>query len=186
MADLRIQLVNAVGGGDINQELNLRKLSDSLNTHVNRYEPEHHPSLYLRFAEEGATVLVFRTGKYNIAGAESVPDLINSSDTLLNKLSDLGINVSGVENTFEVRNLVFSAEFETEFELNELTIALGLENAEYEPEQFPGIQFNPQSGNGLFLIFRTGKVLLIGVTEENTANDLFSNLNEKLTKLGAI
>ena len=181
-----IELVNAVGGGDISIELDLRELSESLELPVNRYDPGHHPSLYIKFNEEGATLLIFRTGKYNIAGADSIDNLLFTNDLLLEELADLGIVSAKIDSNFDIRNLVYTTEFETEFDLSKLTIGLGMENSEYEPEQFPGLQYTPQDEQGLFLIFRTGKVILTGVNNEDVANILFSDLKYRLRELGAI
>jgi transcription initiation factor TFIID TATA-box-binding protein len=182
----RVNLVNAVGGGDLHVELDLGELSEAINTPVCRYDPEYHPSLYIRFDEEGATILVFRTGKYNIAGANSVQELHEAHRKLINILSHLGIETSEAEGSFELRNLVFVEDLETEFDLTELTIGLGMEQAEYEPEQFPGVQFNQPGEQGLFLIFRTGKIILTGVNDQKAAESSFSMLRKRLKKISAI
>jgi len=181
-----IELVNAVGGGDIHSELDLNKLLNDLDVPIKRYDPEYHPSLYVRFEKEGATILIFRTGKYNIAGAESVQDLVTSNKELLTRLTNLGIETSKSESSFEIRNLVFSSEFESEFKLEALTVGLGLEYTEYEPEQFPGVQYTPHGGGGTFLIFRTGKIILTGVNKTDKAKHMFEDLEETLLNMGAI
>lgn len=186
VTESRIELVNAVGGGSLHTELNLGELSESIETPVSRYDPEFHPSLYVKFDEEGATVLIFRTGKYNIAGAESVDELYSTHEMLISRLSNMGINVHNADKSFELRNLVFMEDLETEFDLAELTIGLGMEHSEYEPEQFPGVQFKPPENQGLFLIFRTGKIILTGVNAEKAAESSFSMLRKRLKKLGAI
>ena len=184
--DSSIELVNAVGGGDVHSELDLDVLLDLLDVPVKRYDPEYHPSLYLKLEEGGATILVFRTGKYNIAGAESIQDLVKTNKQFLSQLSELGIDTSSSADSFEVRNLVFNSEFDAEFDLSALVIGLGLECAEYEPEQFPGVQYKPPIGKGVFLIFRTGKVILTGATKKDVAEEMFDNLQENLDNMGAI
>jgi len=186
VTESRIELVNAVGGGDLHTKLDLDELSESIDTPANRYDPEYHPSLYVKFDEEGATVLIFRTGKYNIAGAESVDELYSTHEMLISRLSDIGIDVSKADESFELRNLVFIEDLGAEFDLAELTIGLGMEHSEYEPEQFPGVQYKPPENQGLFLIFRTGKVILTGVNEEKAAKSSFSVLRKHLKKIGAI
>lgn len=174
------ELVNAVGGGNLNQELELRFLYDAIEAEVIRYDPEHWPGLYLRFNSESAAVLVFSSGKYNIAGAPSIEQLFDENERFLSKIRRLGINIEKTH--FEVRNLVFLDRYEHELDLNQVAVALGLENAEYEPEQFPGILFRPKEQNATFMIFRNGKVILTGIDSRNNAMgafiDLFDNLNE--------
>lgn len=181
-----IELVNAVGGGDLHIEFDLDELSKSINTPVCRYDPEYHPSLYVRFDEEGATILIFRTGKYNITGAESVNKLYLSHEKLIHRLSNIGVDVSKANDSFELRNLVFVNDLETEFDLAELTVGLGIENSEYEPEQFPGLQFNIKEKQGVFLIFSNGKVILTGVDNQKSAESSFSMLKERLNNIGAM
>jgi len=184
--DSSIELVNAVGGGDVHSELDLDVLLDLIDAPVKRYDPEYHPSLYLKLQEGGTTILVFRTGKYNIAGAESIQDLVITNKRFLCQLSELGIDISDSEDSFEVRNLVFNSEFDAEFDLSTLVVGLGLEYAEYEPEQFPGVQYKPPTGKGVFLIFRTGKVILTGATKKDVAEDMFRKLRDDLRDMGAI
>lgn len=181
-----MELVNAVGGGDLQVELHLGELSQSIDTPVSRYDPEHHPSLYVKFDEEGATILIFRTGKYNIAGAKSVDELYSAHEKLIDKLLNMGLDIPEAEQSFELRNLVFVEDIDTEFDLAELAVGLGMENSEYEPEQFPGLQLNPPEDKGLFLIFRSGKVILTGVNNEKDAESSFSMLRKRLNEIGAI
>lgn len=184
--ELSIELVNAVGGGDVNAELDLDYLFEVLETPTKSYDPEHHPSLYLRFYKEGATVLIFRTGKYNIAGADSIHDLARTNEELLHQMSNIGVDISSSRQKFDVRNLVYTSEFDTEFDLNTLAVGLGIEFAEYEPEQFPGVHYRARNNKGVFLIFRTGKVILTGVKSKSEAKRTFNDLYECLLEMSAI
>lgn len=179
-----MNIVNAVGGGSLHRDVHLDKLARSISCPVARYDPEHHPSLYIKLEEDGAVILLFRTGKYNIAGASSVEDLISTNEEFLAVMTDLGIEQPEFEDSFEVRNLVYEHDFRTEFDLSTLAIGLGMEHSEYEPEQFPGLQYSPPEIDGLFLIFRTGKVILTGTKTEEEADDAFSVLNSKFEDLG--
>jgi len=182
----RIKLVNAVGGGDLHIELDLGELFQSIGTPVSRYDPEHQPSLYVKFDEEGATVLIFRTGKYNIAGAESINELYSTHKALTTRLLNMSLPISKANESFEVRNLVFVEDLGAELDLAELAIGLGMEYSEYEPEQFPGVHFKPPENEGVFLIFSTGKLILTGVKTEKAAKLSFFMLRERLKKMGAV
>lgn len=175
------ELVNAVGGGNLEQELDLQYLYEAIDGEEVRYDPEHWPGLYLRFTADSPAVLIFRTGKYNIAGADSVQELLGVNEKFLTDIRELGINQQ--ESSFEVRNLVFLDRYSRELELDQVVIALGLENAEYEPEQFPGILFRPSDATGTFLIFRNGKVILTGANSSENAADAFTDLFRLLDEL---
>ena len=168
------QLVNAVGGGDLEQELDLQFLYEALDGEEVRYDPEYWPGLYLRFTEDSPAIMVFRTGKYNIAGADSIQQLHQISDEFRERMQKLGINNDDI--SFEVRNLVFLDQYDRELNLEQVAVALGLENTEYEPEQFPGVLFRPSDATGTFLIFRNGKISLTGVSSSDNAVNAFDEL----------
>lgn len=175
------KMTNAVGGGDLSRELDLRALNDELDGEVVRYDPEYWPGLYIRFSTDSPAVMVFRTGKYNIAGADSVEDLLKSNREFLSNLQDCGIEVG--DPSFEIRNLVFLDRYDRELNLDQIAIKLGLENAEYEPEQFPGLLFRPANIKGTFLIFRNGKVILTGAKNTDSATEAFGDLFKQLDVL---
>jgi transcription initiation factor TFIID TATA-box-binding protein len=175
------KLVNAVGGGSLGQELHLNSLYKVLDGEEVRYDPEHWQGLYLRFTEESPAVLVFRTGKYNIAGAESVKQLNKANDDFLLRMEGLGIKKNG--SSFEVRNLVYLDQYSRELNLDQMVVALGFEESEYEPEQFPGILYRPEDATGTFIIFRNGKMIFTGANSASDAEIAFASLFERLDEL---
>ncbi|MDI6902958.1 MAG: TATA-box-binding protein, partial [Methanocellales archaeon] len=46
--------------------------------------------------------------------------------------------------------------------LNAIAIGLGLENIEYEPEQFPGLVYRIDEPNVVVLVFGSGKLVVTG------------------------
>lgn len=175
------KLVNVVGGSDLNQELDLAELYNDLVGNEIRYEPEVWAGLYVRFEEDQPAILVFSSGKYNIAGADSVEELKEIDRVFRSRLTDLGIEFEG--SVFDIRNQVYLCQYKSEFDLNTLAIGLGMENTEYEPEQFPGIFYDIPNEKGTFLIFRTGKVVLTGVRTWREAERALSTLFKKFDKL---
>jgi transcription initiation factor TFIID TATA-box-binding protein len=184
---LNPEIVNAVGGGDLNQELDLQVLFEAVEGEEVRYDPEYWPGLYIRFTEESPAIMVFRTGKYNIAGAESIEELTDSNEEFLSTFEKLGItpnpDSTNPPANFEIRNLVFLDRYQEELALNPVAVGLGLENAEYEPEQFPGLLFRPSDDTGTFLIFRTGKIVLTGTKNPESAMDSFESLFAQLDEM---
>jgi len=177
------KIVNAVGGGDLSRELDLQFLHNALEGDEVRYDPEYWPGLYIRFNEDSPAVLVFRTGKYNIAGAESIKELLESNQEFLSRVGEFGISIDDPH--FEIRNLVFINQYDRELNLEQLSVALGLENSEYEPEQFPGLLYRPLETEGTFLIFRNGKILLTGAKSSGNADEAFIELFDRLDELFA-
>ena len=78
----------------------------------------------------------------------------------LSFISDLGLKFTTP--SLEVKNVVSVGELENNLDLNALMIALGLENTEYEPEQFPGLIYRPDSTRCVLLVFASGKVVITG------------------------
>jgi transcription initiation factor TFIID TATA-box-binding protein len=139
-----------------------------------RYEPEHHQGMYLSFGEDGPLITVYRTGKY-IIRASSFDELGETREDLLALFDELGIDE--VDDSFGVRNIVCTDEFGRELDLNKLTVELGLENVEYEPEQFPGLIY--RADDGVVLVFNSGKVVVTGATSEEGAEEAFRELKER-------
>lgn len=181
LEEFNAKLVNVVGGGNLNQELDLAELQKGLVGDEIRYEPEVWAGLYIRFKEYQPAVLVFSSGKYNIAGADSVKELKEADSILRSRLTDLGVEIE--ETAPDVRNQVYVCQYESEFDLNTLAIGLGIENTEYEPENFPSIFYDIPSEKGTFIISRTGKIVLTGVRNWREAKDSVSTLFKKFDEL---
>jgi transcription initiation factor TFIID TATA-box-binding protein len=177
-----VELVNAVGGGNLECELNLSELQNHF-SFSSEYEPEQHPGLYFEYPETGVTVMLFRTGEYHLTGGKSIEKLRMTTDGLSSVLSNVLPELKSDEITFDVRNLVHTADIGQELELSELAIGLGLNATEYNPEQFPGLVYSNEKFGGTFLIFRSGKVVLTGCKTMSAVDSSFDYLNEQLKKL---
>ena len=182
-----IELASAVGGGKLDKELDLDELVLDIEAEEVQYNPEDYHGIILRFDTEGPAVIIYRSGAFSISGASSLDVLYNTFDLFEDLLSDLfGDDVPGYEIRFEVRNLVFVEEYKSPdlpLSLSSLCIYLGMENVEYEPEQFPGIYYRPEDSPGLFLIFATGELVLTGIRNWDTAEQSFEQLRGKLDEL---
>jgi transcription initiation factor TFIID TATA-box-binding protein len=75
-----------VGIGDINTEINLSDLSDSLPVRQVEYEPEQFPGLFYHPSED-TTITVFSTGKVSITGPKSRERLVEEFEELKNNIS---------------------------------------------------------------------------------------------------
>ncbi|PIO02815.1 hypothetical protein COU38_03150 [Candidatus Micrarchaeota archaeon CG10_big_fil_rev_8_21_14_0_10_54_18] len=65
---------------------------------------------------------------------------------------------------FKVENIVSSANLGVELDL--FNIAMGLDNVEYEPEQFPGAIMRLKDIHTTLLLFKNGKVICSGAKSE--------------------
>jgi transcription initiation factor TFIID TATA-box-binding protein len=169
-----MRIVNIIGSGALDQELDLYKLAGDDHMPNARYEPEHHQGMYLQFGEDAPLITVYRTGKY-IIRAGSFSELEETRDDLLDLFGELGIDE--VEDTFGVRNVVCTDDLEQDVDLNALSVELGLEKVEYEPEQFPGLIY--RTDYGVVLVFGSGNVVVTGAGSKDGANKAFGELKQQ-------
>jgi len=177
-----VQIVNAVGSGSLATEFDLEEVSRALGD-IAEYDPEKYPGMYLRMADDEPLITVYRTGKYIVTGAGSEEDLYRVRNRFLTLLSDEEILPAATTDEFAVQNLVCTAELGEGQNLHALAIGLGLEQTEYEPEQFPGLIYRPGDFPWVLLIFATGKVVITGSTELEEATDAFSELKSRIEDL---
>lgn len=180
---MAVTVQNIVGTGSLGVELNLDSLLADLDVAEKKYDPSFYPGAYLRLEDDGPLITVYRTGKYIISGGTSVEELHQVRDQLLDRLANLGVVSSDVREAFSVSNVVGTADIGRELDLNALTIGLGLENAEYEPEQFPGLIYRPEGYNCVVLMFRSGKVVVTGANSVEVAEETFEAVKEQVEEL---
>jgi transcription initiation factor TFIID TATA-box-binding protein len=68
-------------------------------------------------------------------------------------------------------------------DLNLNTLAMKLDNTEYEPEQFPGLVYKLNEANATFLLFSNGKVVCTGTKSEKEVHIALDMLIVNLKKL---
>ena len=109
-----------------------------------------------------------------------MPDLRDTPFSVVFKGDVLGLTIvqeiAETHSGFGVVNLVSTAELGDDVNLNALSIALGLENTEYEPEQFPGLVYRPEGFPAVTLVFASGKVVITGASSVETATEAFQYL----------
>jgi transcription initiation factor TFIID TATA-box-binding protein len=176
-----VTLVNAVGGGNVGTELDLMQLQTQL-PYSSEYEPEQYPGLYFELPKTGVTMMLFRSGEYHLSGGKAIDELRQTKDSLISFLAD-AITLDMNNTSFEVRNLVHTGDIGQEIELSKLVVGLGLNNAEYNPQNFPGLVYSTKEFEGTFLIFRSGKIILTGCKNMNAVRESFDHLDGILTKL---
>lgn len=175
-----IQIVNIVGAGDLQQELNIEQVGKDIAVPYSEYDPSNYHGLYLRPVEDGPLITVYRSGKYIVTGPSSLEELYGTNEKFLTKLGELD-GVGEFEDTgFAVQNIVSTAELDDSVNLNALSISLGLEATEYEPEQFPGLIYRPAEYPVVLLVFATGKVVITGTADTEVTRKGFEHLQSRI------
>lgn len=142
--------------------------------------------MYIRFEEDALLITVYRTGKFIVTGADSEEEAHTIRERLLDLLANNGMIPTPEDEWFRIQNLVYTAELGKSLNLNALTIGLGLENTEYEPEQFPGLIYRPSGADSVVLLFASGRVVITGSPDIDTAEETFTALQDEVTDLVAI
>jgi transcription initiation factor TFIID TATA-box-binding protein len=178
-----LEIQNVVASTAIGQELDLQSLAIDLKGAD--FDPDKFPGLVYRVLDPHATALIFRSGKITCTGAESIPDVHEAIETVFEQLSSLGIEVR--ENPdIEVQNIVTSGDLGEKLNLNAIAIGLGLENTEYEPEQFPGLVYRLDEPDVVVLLFGSGKTVITGGKEPEDAEAATEVLISQLTDLNLL
>lgn len=177
-----VRVVNVVGSGFLRKEFDLSVVAEDLGS-VAEFDPEKYPAMYIRFSEDSPLVTVYRTGKFIITGAGSIEELHELKDDLLSCLSSAGIVSKDDLEWFRVQNLVCTTDLGDDLNLSALAIGLGLEQTEYEPEQFPGLIYRNPDFECVVLIFSTGKAVITGSSDVDDVEAVADYLTQELSSL---
>ncbi|WP_049796376.1 TATA-box-binding protein [Methanomassiliicoccus luminyensis] len=83
---------------------------------------------------------------------------------------------------YKIQNIVASADLGTELDLTQLVVEM--ENAEYEPESFPGLVFRLKKPKTATLIFRSGKIVCTGSKSIGDVKQAIQMVTESLKDAG--
>lgn len=176
-----ITIVNMVGISKVGENLDLNFISMSLEG--SEYEPEQFPGLVFRITDPKAAFLIFKSGKVVCTGTTSPADAQRALEICVRSLSEIDVKVLEGP-TIEIVNIVASADLGAEMNLNQVAMGLGLENIEYEPEQFPGLVYRLRDPKVVLLVFSTGKVICTGARNKLDLERAMENIKAELKDLG--
>ena len=177
------EIQNVVATTEIDQKLDLDALARDLNNAS--YDPSNHPGIIYRVEEPKATAFIFRSGTIVCTGAKSIPDIQEAIHLLLATLHELDITMPE-EPDIVVQNIVSSADLGYPLNLNATAIGLGLENIEYEPEQFPGLIYRLDEPAVVVLLFGSGKLVITGGQTTDDAGNAVLLVRTRLEDLGLL
>ena len=176
-----MEIVSTMGTGSIGRELALEPfVSDLQSQHGDVVNANFSSDAMatVRLEENGPAYTIYRTGTFQIRGAKTEEELATAERLFREALDSLDVEVNDYE--FEHVTSVFMESLGHGVDLETATIALGLENTEYEPEQFPGLIYRPPSFEVTLLLFASGKIIVGGTTDRDQALDAVNHLREKI------
>jgi len=175
--DFSYTIQNVVASASLHHDIPLEKVTITLpNT---EYNPEQFPGLVLRLAK-GKTALIFSSGKIVCTGAKSETEVGETVKMIIKEMKKVKIIIRKKPD-ITIQNMVASGDVQMPLNLDRL--AFKLENAEYEPEQFPGLVYKVPNSHITFLLFGTGKIVCTGAKNEKEIKDAVTKLVVTLKKV---
>ena len=178
MSDLSI--VNVVGGGSIGREIDLSQTTQDFPQNCVKYDPSSFEAVVIRYENPKATVMLYSSGKYSLAGAQSVDGAESANQIFTSDIEQM-IQSQLSNKVFEVRYLVATADLGSQIDLNEVMIQIGIEETEYEPEQFPALFYRPKNQQWLYSIFASGKIVINGCQSVEKLKQAYTDIKAELT-----
>ena len=170
-----LKIVNIVASGSFNQKVDLNALSAIGDKYS--YDPEMYQGGYIQLSS--AKVTVYRTGKYIFTGIKS-PESLSSLWEELVSILFTHLDVSLFEPPV-IKNMVAQTELGFPLNLGKLIVQLKDENAEYEPEVFPGLMWKTEFGSAN--MFQNGKIMLLGCNSIEQVERLQAHVVKRLGEL---
>jgi len=178
-----LTIENVVGSTEVDQELDLEAVAADLDKA--EYDREKFPGAVYRSQDQASVMLIFQSGSIICTGAKSTDDVHQSLNTVFDELRELGVDIQG-QPEVNIENIVSSGDLGYSLNLNATAIGLGLENAEYEPEQFPGLVYRLDDPEVAALLFGSGKVVISGATKPADAERALGAIAERLDDLNLL
>ncbi len=178
---MKVKVENVVASAVLGRKIDLEFISANLSGA--EYEPEQFPGLVFRLKEPKVTSLMFRNGKIICAGAKSAEDVETAVERIVRELRTIGVDVDDPSDII-VQNIVATASVGANLNLD--AVAIGLDNTEYEPEQFPGLVYRMSDPKVVFLLFGSGKMVITGAKSLEDAELAADNIVESLKEAGLL
>ena len=178
MAKKDIKVVNIVVSTSLEHDIPLEKMAATLSN--TEYNPEQFPGLVIRIKEPKTSALIFSSGKVVCTGARTMKEVKESIQKIIKSLQKINVKIT-VEPEIKIQNIVASGTIGMDLNLN--TLAMKLDNTEYEPEQFPGLVYKLPEAKATFLLFSNGKVVCTGTKSEEEVTQALDKLVANLKKI---
>ncbi len=173
-----IKVVNIVVSSSLEHDIPLEKMAATLSN--TEYNPEQFPGLVIRIKEPKTSALIFSSGKIVCTGARTMDNVRLAINKIIKSLEKINVKITIVPE-IHIQNIVASGSVGMDLNLN--TLAMKLDNTEYEPEQFPGLVYKLPGTKATFLLFSNGKIVCTGTKSEEDVHDAVDKLVTNLKKV---
>ncbi len=176
-----IRIENVVATSTIGAELDLNAIVLALKGA--EYEPEKFPGIVYRLKDPKTTTLIFRSGKVVCTGAKSDAAVKEAINVVVGNLADAGFEVMK-DPEVTVQNMVATVDLKAKLNLTTIALSLGMENVEYEPDQFPGLVYRIDDPKVVALLFTSGKVVCTGAKKREDIVRAVERIQTELSNAG--
>ena len=181
MTKPKYKIENVVASVTLNQTIDLNAIAGAV--FKAEYNPDQFPGLVYRLDRPKTATLIFSSGKMVCTGGKSEKDVYRTVRKIIQELKAHKIIIVE-EPKIQVQNIVASANLGAEINLEKA--AYLLENAMYEPEQFPGLIYRMEDEGVVLLLFISGKMVITGAKKEEDVKRAVNKIYEKLKELGVL
>ena len=181
MAQAHVNIENIVASMLLDQDLHLEEIAPYLEG--GEYNPEQFPGIIYRVEEPKTAVLIFRDGKIMTTGSKSMDDVKNVFRTVMGQLVEAGVIIEEKPKV-QIKNIVASLDLKRELNLNAIAVSLGLDNVEYNPEEFPGLVYRISDLEAVLLLFESGVLVSTGTRKLEVAKEAFQRVVQELKGAG--
>ncbi len=166
-----VEIQNVVAVAALDQKIDLLAIRKVF---VNvKYRPKTFPGLVFRLKQPKTTTLIFGNGKMVCTGAKSEKMARSAVMKVVRELRKEGFIIRRGPK-IEIVNVVGTADVGGEVDLEFASDIL--DNAMYEPEQFPGTIYRMKEPKVVILIFRSGKLVLTGGKSEDQVHEAIDKM----------
>ena len=157
--------------------INLRNLA--LERPFIEYNPYKFAAATMRILNPRTTALAFASGNMVCTGAktEALSRLASRKYVRLLQKHDVPVSFRD----FKIQNIVAASNVGRTIKLNELAEMYG-PYVSYEPDLFPGLVFRTTAPKLVFLIFRSGKVVITGAKKREQIDQTFDKLYQNVIR----
>lgn len=179
----KIEIQNIVASSSFDTVLDLNALLELLKDA--NYKPENFPGLIYRLKNPKCTILIFKNGKIVCSGAKKIEEIQKS-------INKLGITLAKMYQDIEkspkfiVQNIVGTYNLNAILNLPKIAISVGLEQVEYEPEQFPGLIYRMKEPKVVLLLFASGKIVITGGKTAKEMEQAGKNIHKLMVEMALI
>lgn len=143
------------------------------------YNPIKFAAATLRICNPRTTALLFSSGNVVCTGGKTKAETRLAARKYVRLLQRFGLRIS--MRNFHIQNIVATSYVDAAIRLRDIASDYGA-YCSYEPELFPGLVFRTIAPKVVFLVFRSGKVVITGTKTSTCAYDVFKKFYHAILK----